>query len=58
LDIHREAVNRNKVKSVTIPAGVEYIDYGAFGYRWDIEIIVPEGLDTSNFDPDWNIIMS
>lgn len=58
LDIHLREKNYNKVANVQIPEGVEYIGYGAFGYRWDIEIIVPDGLDTTGFDPEWDIIMS
>lgn len=58
LDIHLREKNYNKVASVQIPEGVEYIGYGAFGYRWDIEIIVPDGLDTTGFDAEWDIIMS
>ena len=56
LKAHLKEENANKVTNVTIPAGVEYIDYGAFEYRWNIKINVPDSLDTTEFDPDWDAI--
>ena len=56
LDATPSSRSKNKVTEVVIPEGVEYIDYKAFSYRYDINIIVPETLDTSNFDEEWNLI--
>ena len=48
--------NKNLVQEVVIPAGVEYIGYGAFNYRYDLTLIVPETLNTGNFQEEWNVL--
>ncbi len=51
-----EERSKNKVEEVVIPKGVEYIGFSAFGWRWGIDIVVPKGLNTDNFDKEWDLI--
>ena len=48
--------SRNILKEIVIPESVEFIGCYAFGYRYDTNIILPEGLDTSGFEKDWDLI--
>lgn len=56
LRAHAESRNKNKLLEVTLPAGLEYVGYRPFNYRWGINVIVPEELDSTGFDPDWNTL--
>ena len=45
---HPKEENENLVTEVTLPAGLTYAGYGSLN--------VPEGLDTSEFDAEWNLV--
>jgi len=51
-----EARSKNLVEKVKIPAKVKFIGYGAFSFRWGIEIILPDGMDTTGFEEGWELI--
>ena len=51
-----ETRSKNLMEEVKIPASVEFIGYGAFSFRWGIEIILPEGMDTTGFEEGWELI--
>ena len=56
LEAGSEEKSRNKLKEIIIPENVEFIGRYAFGYRYHTNIVLPEGLDTSSFEEDWNLI--
>ena len=51
-----EGRSKNVLKEIEIPKSVEFIDCYAFGYRYHTDIILQEGLDTSGFHEEWNVI--
>ena len=53
-----ESKSENLVKEVTIPKSVEYIGFGAFGYRWGIDIELEKGTSTKKFEDGWDCINS
>ena len=49
------AKHTNKVTEVIIPKSVIYIGYHAFGNRYDMNIVLEDGIDTSGYDEEWDI---
>ncbi len=48
--------SKNKLQEIVIPESVEFIGCYAFGYRYHMGIVLPEGLETSKFEKDWDLI--
>lgn len=54
LDISHYSSGVNQLMEITIPKSVTYVDYGAFGYRWGINIKIESGANTKKWEEGWD----
>lgn len=53
--IGERAFTQTPLKTFFVSNDINYIGFGAFYSCYDVKLLLDENLDTSNFDPEWDL---